>query len=88
MRCRRGRRTHSAVNYPLCKPRPVSITSVVIINENTVCHLLVTLEVVADHRLKGGGCVLETELGIVDASVELQLQALEKALKSRIGTSD
>jgi type III secretion protein L len=43
------------------------------------------LEVVADHRLSKGGCILETELGVVDASVETQLQALEKALRSRIG---
>lgn len=46
------------------------------------------LEVVADHRLKAGGCILETELGVVDASIDLQLQALEKALKSKLTVSE
>jgi type III secretion protein L len=42
------------------------------------------LEVVADHRLEAGGCILETEVGVVDASVEVQLQALEKAMTARL----
>lgn len=43
------------------------------------------IEVVPDYRLQRGGCILETEVGVVDASAEVQLAALEKALKSRIG---
>ncbi len=45
------------------------------------------LEVVSDHRLRPGGCLVETEMGVVDAGVEVQLQALEKALRSRFGSS-
>ncbi|AXM95552.1 HrpE/YscL family type III secretion apparatus protein [Pseudomonas plecoglossicida] len=39
------------------------------------------IEVVANPRLKEGGCILETEVGIVDASIEAQLSALESALR-------
>ena len=42
------------------------------------------LEVIPDHRLQAGGCILETEVGVVDASVEVQLQALENALHARL----
>jgi type III secretion protein L len=38
------------------------------------------LEVVADSRVPEGGCILETELGFVDASLETQFKAIEKAL--------
>lgn len=44
------------------------------------------LEVVADPRLAAGGCVLETELGVVDAGVETQMAALEQALRRRFGS--
>lgn len=44
------------------------------------------IEVIADPRLAMGGCILETEIGVVDASIEVQLQALERALKSRIAS--
>ena len=43
------------------------------------------LEVVADHRLKVSGCILETELGVIDASIDLQLQALKNVLKPKLG---
>jgi len=43
-----------------------------------------TLDVVEDPRLKGTACVLETEAGVADASVEIQLAALEKSLKKHI----
>jgi type III secretion protein L len=39
------------------------------------------VEVAADARLRRGGCILESELGIVDASVDIQLDALRHALK-------
>jgi type III secretion protein L len=39
------------------------------------------VEVIADARLDLGGCILETEIGIIDASVDGQLGALEVALK-------
>ncbi len=38
------------------------------------------LDVLADARLPEGGCVLETEIGVVDATLETQLKAIEKAL--------
>lgn len=41
-------------------------------------------DVVEDPRLKGAACVLETEAGVADASVETQLAAIEKSLKKHI----
>jgi type III secretion protein L len=38
------------------------------------------VDVAADARLRRGGCILESELGVVDASVEIQLDALRRAL--------
>lgn len=38
------------------------------------------LEIQPDSRLPEQGCVLETEIGVVDASLETQLKAIEKAL--------
>jgi type III secretion protein L len=38
------------------------------------------LEVHADSQLPPDGCILETELGVLDASVETQLKAIERAL--------
>lgn len=37
-------------------------------------------DIQADGRLPENGCVLETEIGVVDASLETQLKAIEKAL--------
>ncbi|WP_299394757.1 HrpE/YscL family type III secretion apparatus protein [Pelagibius sp.] len=42
------------------------------------------LEIVADEGMERGGCRLETEVGVVDASLDLQLKALEKAILSRV----
>ena len=38
------------------------------------------LDIQSDSRLPEHGCVLETEIGVVDASLETQLKAIEKAL--------
>ena len=43
-----------------------------------------TFDVVEDPRLKGPACVLETEAGVADASVETQLAAIERSLKKHI----
>ena len=43
-----------------------------------------TFDIVEDPRLKGVACVLETEAGVADASVETQLAAIEKSLKKHI----
>lgn len=37
-------------------------------------------DVQSDSRLQENGCVLETEIGVVDATLETQLKAIEKAL--------
>ena len=42
------------------------------------------LDVVMDPRLPVGSCILESELGVVDASLETQLRALEKAFNAKI----
>ena len=39
-----------------------------------------TLDVVEDARLKGPACILETEAGVADASVDTQLAAIEKSI--------
>ena len=35
----------------------------------------------SDHRIPRGGCVIETELGVVDARLSTQLEAIERALR-------
>ena len=44
-----------------------------------------TLDVVEDPRLHGTACILETEAGVADASVETQLSAIEKSIRRHIG---
>ena len=41
------------------------------------------LEVVGDEGLDHGGCRLETDAGVVDASIEKQLQALERVVSAK-----
>lgn len=43
------------------------------------------LTIVADARLPRDSCILESELGVVDAGLETQLKALEHAFHSKIG---
>ena len=43
------------------------------------------LEIVSDARMKPGDCVLESEMGLIEASLPVQLKAIENALKARIG---
>lgn len=43
-----------------------------------------TIDVVEDTRLKGPACLLETEAGVADASVESQLAAIERSLKRHL----
>lgn len=44
------------------------------------------LRLVADARLERGSCLLESEMGVVDASLETQLKALERAFQAKIHT--
>ena len=46
-----------------------------------------SLDVVEDPRLKGPACILETEAGVADASVDTQLAAIEKSLQRHISAS-
>ena len=43
------------------------------------------LEVVPDPRLGPSDCILESELGVVDASIDVQLKAIEKSLAKTLG---
>ena len=43
-----------------------------------------TFDVVDDSRLSGAACVLETEAGVADASVDAQLTAIERSLKRHL----
>ena len=55
------------------------------INEFRTAYTTVeTFDVVEDPRLKGAACILETEAGVADASVETQLAAIEKSLKRHL----
>lgn len=43
-----------------------------------------TFDVVEDSRLTGAACILETEAGVADASVDAQLTAIERSLKRHL----
>ena len=49
---------------------------------------LSAVEVVADPRVRDGGCVLETDAGLIDASVESQLAAIERGLRRSLARSE
>jgi type III secretion protein L len=57
---------------PLLRDRLTEITS-----GNS--HVLQFLEITSDVHLPLGSCVIETELGVVDASVAVQLESIENA---------
>ncbi|MDR2806677.1 MAG: HrpE/YscL family type III secretion apparatus protein [Puniceicoccales bacterium] len=40
------------------------------------------LEITPDSRLAPGTCILETDIGVIDASLEVQLEAIENAFKA------
>ncbi|MFI3271618.1 MAG: HrpE/YscL family type III secretion apparatus protein [Pseudomonadota bacterium] len=42
------------------------------------------LDVIGDPRLERGACMLESELGVVDASLETQLKAFDNAFKAKL----
>ena len=44
------------------------------------------VDVVEDARLKGPACLLETEAGVADASVDTQLAAIERSLKRHMAS--
>ena len=44
------------------------------------------LDMVADARLKGDACILESEIGLVEASMDVQITALEGAFRKVLGS--
>ena len=44
------------------------------------------VEIVGDDRMEHGSACLESEAGIVDASIEVQIKALEKVFGQRLGS--
>jgi len=42
------------------------------------------IDIEVDQRLSPGGCRLETEIGVVDATLEVQLEAIKKSLTKMI----
>ncbi len=44
------------------------------------------IEVIGDPQMEGDACVLETEIGVVEASLETQLQALRQAFERVLGS--
>lgn len=45
------------------------------------------VEIVSDPRVKDAGCILETDAGLVDATIESQLAAIESGLRSSLKAS-
>ncbi len=42
-----------------------------------------TITLVADPKIRRGGCLVESEIGIVDARLDVQLKTLQKVLMSK-----
>ena len=46
------------------------------------------LDIMADPRVRRGGCLIESEAGTVDAQLDTQLRVLEQALLARAAAGD
>ena len=44
------------------------------------------LDIVPDSRLKGDAAILESEIGVVEASIDMQMQALEHGFQKMLGS--
>jgi type III secretion protein L len=44
------------------------------------------LDIVPDSRLKGDAAILESEIGVVEASIDMQMQALERGFQKMLGS--
>ncbi|MDR2377374.1 MAG: HrpE/YscL family type III secretion apparatus protein [Puniceicoccales bacterium] len=42
------------------------------------------LDIIADSQLPSGTCLLETEYGVIDASLKIQLEAIKEAMEKKI----
>lgn len=65
-------------------PELVEIVRARIADFRTAYPTVETFDVVEDPRLKGPACILETEAGVADASVDSQLAVIERSLKRHI----
>lgn len=45
---------------------------------------IASIEIAADSRLEGSDCILETDVGVVQAGVDIQLRAIEGALRKNL----
>lgn len=45
---------------------------------------IASIEVTADPRMNGTDCILETDVGVVEAGAEVQLRAIERALRGSL----
>ena len=63
------------LNDPVC-----TITDVVT-NNAGIC-------IEEDQTISSGGCIIETEMGDIDARIDEQMQAVEKALRSELSKGD
>ncbi len=50
-------------------------------------HEIGFLEILPDDKLGKTDCIIESDIGIVNASIDSQLQAIEKAVKSKLNGS-
>ena len=46
------------------------------------------IEVIGDVNLKKGDCILETQMGVVEASLDTQLNILSESLSARVASKD
>lgn len=46
------------------------------------------IEVIGDANLKNGDCILETQMGVAEASLDSQLKILNESLRSRVALKD
>ncbi|WP_277296577.1 HrpE/YscL family type III secretion apparatus protein [Succinatimonas hippei] len=46
------------------------------------------IEVIGDVNLKKGDCILETQMGVVEASLDTQLKILSESLSARVASKD
>ncbi len=44
------------------------------------------LDITADSRLQPGGCIIESDLGTVEAGIETQLEAMRRAFEKSLGS--
>ena len=83
----RARRRAARAGGPLCNPR---ISEALERGKPRLierCGAAQAVRFVADERVARGGCIIETELGVVDARLSTQLDAIERALRGEPSSS-